>query len=96
MKYVFLITVLLLLQHYYMKNEVLGLPPPLEFEEPQGASPDMSGMYSAPLLTCLGVRCKQTASQPLTVPVTYLASDFICIIFMGQVCLHHISLLCLF
>ncbi|XP_050725304.1 uncharacterized protein LOC127002995 isoform X6 [Eriocheir sinensis] len=30
-------------QHYYMRNEVLGLPPPLEFEEPQGSA-DMSGL----------------------------------------------------
>nr|XP_053652648.1 uncharacterized protein LOC128702436 [Cherax quadricarinatus] len=30
--------------HYYMKHEVLGLPPPLEFEEPQLGTADWSGM----------------------------------------------------
>ncbi|XP_063880092.1 uncharacterized protein LOC135111092 isoform X1 [Scylla paramamosain] len=30
-------------QEYHMKNEVLGLPPPLEFEEPQMGNPDWSG-----------------------------------------------------
>nr|XP_045584383.1 uncharacterized protein LOC123746708 [Procambarus clarkii] len=37
--------------HYYMKHEVLGLPPPLEFEEPQLGTTDWSGKeYYAGLL----------------------------------------------
>ncbi|XP_045108998.1 uncharacterized protein LOC123503369 isoform X4 [Portunus trituberculatus] len=33
-------------QEFHMKNEVLGLPPPLEFEEPQMGNTDWSGKMS--------------------------------------------------
>lgn len=76
-----LLMALLLLQHYYMKNEVLGLPPPLEFEEPQGAA-DMSGMYSDPLICFLHPRCRQAVHQSLTdVCIRHLASGFVCLLF---------------
>lgn len=67
----------LLLQHYYMRNEVLGLPPPLEFEEPQGSA-DMSGMYLDPLICFLHLRCRQAVSlSPIGVYVSHLDSGFV-------------------
>ncbi|XP_071552353.1 uncharacterized protein [Panulirus ornatus] len=38
--------------HYYTKHEVFGLPPPLEFEEPQLGTTDWSGMAANSMTSC--------------------------------------------